>query len=108
MIAYQLIKTQLAEVVQAEERLNYKKDQIIFYQGHQPYGLYVIRKGRVLLRRHEGHEEVLSESMLGPGDYLGLQAFLRDEIYRETAIATDDVELSFFSKSAFRLNQGKI
>ena len=102
MIAYRLIKNHLGELVKAEERLYYKKGQVVFYEGHQPYGLYVVREGEVVLTRSkDGKSGVIA--ILGPGDLLGVEAFLSDTPYKENATADTDLELSFFGKAIFEI-----
>ena len=49
VIPFPKLKKYLADLVQAEERMDYKAGQMIFYEGHYPYGVYVLRKGRIRL-----------------------------------------------------------
>lgn len=100
-IPYKKIQKHLGSIVLAEERLDFKEGQIIFYEGHEPYGIYVLRKGRIrLYQKLDGGEEKLIQ-VLEPGNLFGEKAFLNHESYDANARAETDASVSFFSRVVF-------
>lgn len=85
-----------------EEILDYKAGQVIFYKGHYPYGVYVIRKGRVRLftKRKNGKELLLK--IVEPMQVLGAEAFTEGRPFDYSARAETDVSVAFFSRCAIR------
>ena len=100
-VPFREIEKHLANLVQAEERLDFKTGQVIFYEGHQPYGVYVLRKGRVRLfqRPEEGDEKLIQ--IIEAGYVFGEESFLEDKPYEFSAKAETDISVSFFSRTVF-------
>lgn len=74
----------------------YKKDQIIFYKGHLPYGLFILASGRVEVCLGKRREIVSEHS------FLGLTSFLKNHPYNSNAKALSDCIFYFISKLAFQ------
>lgn len=105
-IPFQRVKKYLADLVQAEERLNYKAGQILFYEGHQPYGIYVLRKGRIrLFSKQNGEEDLLK--IVEPPQVLGESEFLESKPFGYSAKAETDVSISFFSRASIKQKKGR-
>ncbi|MBI4224511.1 MAG: cyclic nucleotide-binding domain-containing protein [Deltaproteobacteria bacterium] len=81
------------------ESLHYKKGQELFYQGHDPCGVYWIRKGQVALIHTEMGGEHFEEK--GPGTILGLEELLKGEAFMHTGRAVNDCEICFIPKIVF-------
>jgi len=79
----------------------HKKREIIFMQGDDCAGLYIIRAGRVKVVRASsaGKEQIIK--ILNPGDLLGFEVFYDARQYKNSAVAMDECELCYVSKSAF-------
>ena len=91
------IVNDLGKLVQAEERLGFKKGQMIFYEGHKPCGIFVLKTGFVrLFRMESGAEKVLA--IREPGQVLEEKAFLQDKSFGCSARAETDVSVGFFSR----------
>ena len=79
----------------------FKKKEMVFMEGDECKGLYVIRVGRVKLlsASKDGREHIIK--ILGPGDILGLEVFYDGENYAHTAVAMDDADLCFMDTKGF-------
>jgi len=96
------LRKYLASLVQAEERLDFKAGQTIFYEGHFPYGVYVLSRGRVRLFRKKpnGAEEL--QKIIEPTQILGEEAFVENKPFEYSARAETDVSISFFSRTIIK------
>ena len=105
-VPFKRVEKYLGGLIQAEQQLEYKAGQTIFYEGHQPYGIYIVRKGRVrFFHGPEGREEKLIQ-VVGPGHMFCEEPFLKNTPYGFSAKAETDVSLSFFSRLVFDLGGG--
>ncbi len=80
---------------------SFKKREIVFMEGDDCTGLYIIRTGRVKVVRSSstGKEQIIN--ILNPGDLLGFEVFYAGKLYRNTAVAMDDCELCYIEKNSF-------
>lgn len=100
-IALKAFRKYVAPILHAEEHLNYKSGQVIFYEGHKPYGVYVLKKGRVrLFRRNEEAEKLVR--IVVPGHILGVDEVAESQSFAFGARAETDVSVSFFSRSCLK------
>lgn len=106
-IPFQKFKKYLAGLVEVEERLEYKAGQIIFYEGHYPYGVYVLRKGRIRLftKRENGAEELLK--IVEPPQILGEESFAENKPFGYSAKAETDASISFFNRAFIQAEKGR-
>ena len=99
IVPLRIIKKYMPPLVRVEERLHYKKGQMLFYKGHRAYGLYVVRSGKVaLLEKREGSKTAIKR-ILGPGDIFGERALIHHEPYDFSAMALEDCQIIFYPKS---------
>lgn len=75
------------------------KGAILFRRGDPVSGLFIIRRGQVMLRL-ECDSRVYPARILGPGSVIGLPATMSGAPYSLTAEVTNDAELSFVPRSA--------
>ena len=74
----------------------FKKGQIIFYEGHYPYGIFILKSGEVEVSyRKEKPERVNSFA------FLGISAFKNRITYLGTAKAVTECEMYFISTSSY-------
>lgn len=99
-IPKRFLMTYLPALFKVEEQLVFKHGQTIFYAGHKPYGLYLVRSGKVGLMRSE---KVIERIKLA-GDIFGEESFFSGKPYGFTAKALEDVRVSFFPKSFLGLD----
>ena len=98
MIALHALRKYIAPIIQAEEQVAYKSGQVLFYEGHKPYGVYVLKKGRVrLFKKNENAEKLLR--IVLPGHILGADEMGESRAFEFGAKAETDVLVSFFSRS---------
>ena len=83
-----------SSVVCAEQRL-------LFAQGADPKGLYILRSGRATLSMESPTGTVLLSISLHPGSLLGLPALIGNEPYTLTATAEAGAELAFVTREDF-------
>ena len=74
-----------------------RKRQLLFVEGNQAGGVYVIRRGHVKLSRHVGHSEERIVGLLGVGDLFGLASVFNGK-HEATAELLTDGELCCGSK----------
>jgi CRP-like cAMP-binding protein len=79
----------------------HKKRRVIYLEGDECNGLYIIRLGRVKLVRSapSGREQIIR--ILEPGGLLGLEAFYNKKTYTNTAISMEDTDLCYLERSVF-------
>jgi CRP-like cAMP-binding protein len=79
----------------------YHKDQVLFYEGHLPYGIFIIVSGKVNLvcNDRETQEKGSSTPLYHP---IGFDILLSQQHYPFTAIAQNDVKAVFIAKSCLR------
>jgi CRP/FNR family transcriptional regulator, cyclic AMP receptor protein len=71
------------------------KGKVLFRQGDQGRGVFLLRKGKLMLSLHpRGHRKVLYRTV-GPGHILGLPATLSNAPYSLAAECLADCELAF-------------
>lgn len=105
-IPFSKVKKYLANLVQAEERVNYKSGQVLFYEGHKPYGIYVLRKGRIrLFKKKNSGEELLK--IIEPTQILGENEFMESRYFTYSAKAETDISVSFFSRATMQTEKAR-
>lgn len=96
-----LSETHLKELDQAKTTNRYQPNQIIFYEGNRPLGIYCIASGRVKIYKtdSEGHQQIVR--LAGPGDVIGYRSILADASYHATAETLEEAEICFVDKNTF-------
>jgi len=96
-----LPKVQHEELARIAVNRSYKKGQIIFSEGDEGAGFYVITYGRVKIFKlsPEGKEQILH--MMGPGEIFGEVPVFTGQGYPAFAEANSQSSLLFFPRSAF-------
>jgi CRP-like cAMP-binding protein len=76
----------------------YKRGQVIFYEGNPSLAIYCIHSGIVKLFKsgYSGEEFVIR--LLGPSEIIGFRALLADEPFAATAQAVSDTKTCIVSK----------
>jgi len=80
---------------------HHKKREIVFMEGDECSGLYIIRMGRVKVVRSSstGKEQIIN--IMNPGDLLGFEVFYNGRNYKNTAVAMEDSELCYIERHSF-------
>jgi len=83
------------DLLKYSTELNFKDGQDIFYEGHNPYGAFIILSGDVTLTKASDSEKKLSAPLTVP---IGLDLLLTGQTYPFTAVANGPVQARFVSK----------
>lgn len=96
-----LTPVEIALVTRCKTVNRYKKKQVIFYEGNAPYGVHLVRKGKIKLYRTspQGREQVVR--LVQEGEAMGFKSLLSSDKYSLTAEVLEDSEICFLDKSAF-------
>lgn len=77
-----------------------KKKQVLYYDGDQPQGIYLVLSGSIkTLKLAEDGRELMT-GLYKPEDYLGVTALLLEEPFNETAEATEDSSVCLLPREA--------
>lgn len=76
----------------------YKKSQIIFYEGNNPFGIYCVNSGKIKIYKisENGKEQIIRFAK--EGDILGYRSLISGEPYRASAETLTDSILCFIPK----------
>jgi CRP-like cAMP-binding protein/CheY-like chemotaxis protein len=77
-----------------------KKKQILYYDGDQPVGIYLILEGSLKTVKLADDGRELITGLFKADDYLGINALLLDEPFNETAEALEDSAICMLPKEA--------
>lgn len=79
----------------------YQKKQVIYKEGYTPHYLYYIQKGKVrTFKIHEDGKQLVMD-LFNEGDFLGYTSLLEESVYKETAEAMEETELTLIPKRDF-------
>lgn len=83
------------------QRKEFSKGAYLFREKSYPKGVYVIRKGKVKIfqTNSEGKQSIVY--IYKKGDYFGYRPILADEAQPVSAVAMDNVVISFIQKETF-------
>lgn len=76
---------ELAELVAVAVPRSYERGAVIFQEGSQGDVMYVIRKGRILIKREHAGGRTIALTEMGPGDLFGELAIFDKEARSATA-----------------------
>lgn len=81
--------------------INYKKGQVIFYEGTRPLGLFCVNQGKIKIYKDgsQGKEQIINFGK--SGDFLGYRALLSEELYAASAMVLEDATVCFVPKADF-------
>lgn len=81
--------------------ISFRKGQVLFYEGHSPYGLFLLLKGELRFLHHgktcsEKHYWNFQDTQI-----LCLKSFLKNSSYTCHAYLLSDADFLFLSKTEF-------
>lgn len=96
-----LSEEQLIKLTEKIAHKNYKKGQIIFFEGDISDKLYVINKGKIKIFKYtrEGKEQILY--ILSEGDFVGDLSLLKKDEFKFNAEALEDANICVLTKDDF-------
>ncbi|MDQ3072221.1 MAG: Crp/Fnr family transcriptional regulator [Bacteroidota bacterium] len=89
------------EVPDSGKRKSFRKGDYVFEEGNSANGLYCILSGKVKISRlgESGKEQIVR--LAGTRDVIGYRALLSSGRYRASAIALEETQVGFVSKTVF-------
>jgi CRP/FNR family transcriptional regulator, cyclic AMP receptor protein len=95
------IKEGLDSLTNERNTNRFKKKQVIYKEGNNPFYLYYIIKGKVkTLKTHEDGKDLVV-GLYTEGDFLGYITLLEGTVYKETAETMEDTEVALIPKKDF-------
>ncbi|ASU31947.1 response regulator [Mucilaginibacter xinganensis] len=91
---------ELKKIISERKIRQFKKDQVVYYEGDRGNGLYLLLSGRIKTVKMAEDGRELMTGMYTPESYLGIQALLANEPYSETATTLDDSSLCLIPKDS--------
>ena len=91
----------LAHLQHDFEVVHYKKGQILFQEGHTPWGLYYIQQGKVKLYKYgsDGKEQIIR--IATAHEFIGYTSLLNDKRYHVSAAVIEDAAVAFIPRQDF-------
>jgi len=101
-ILQELSEADRARVLGATARHGYARDETIVHQGDPGGAFHLLARGRVAVRVSTPEGEVVTLSVLGPGDFFGEQALLGPKHQRTASVvALEPVETHSMNSARF-------
>lgn len=89
---------ELKKTIQERKSRQFKKNQVIYYEGDKGNGLFLVISGKVkTMKLAEDGRELMTGIYIAE-DYLGINAMLASEPYNDTATALEDSMLCLIPK----------
>ena len=83
-------------------RRAFGKGDALFFEGDRGEYLYIVQKGRVAVRMSTPHGDVVTLTVMGPGECFGEQALLSPDLRRTASVvALDQVETHMLHRRDF-------
>src|SRR5215467_2330562 len=79
----------------------YPKDAVLFVEGQQPRGVFVLCNGRVKLSTNSADGKSIIVRIAEPGEVVGLAGTLSGKAYELTAEALEPLQANFIPREAF-------
>lgn len=91
----------LALLMANKTERNYKKGEIIFWEGTYPAGIFFILKGKVKKYKldKDGREQIIY--VANTGELLGYHALLSEDRYPDSAAVLEESKIAFIPKTDF-------
>lgn len=90
------ILADIGQIAKHRTPVVYRKGQVLFYEGHTPYGLFVIQEGQVRLLRKEVVDKKTSTHVPG------FAHLVTQTPYCSTCVAETDVKAVFLPRTAIQ------
>ena len=91
----------IARLDEISSPLTYSRDAILFVEGQEPRGVFVICNGRVKLSTSSSDGKSIIVRVAEPGELVGLPATISGKPYELTAEALEPVQANFIPREAF-------
>lgn len=95
-----LSPTALQKLSEIKSTAIYPKSAVLFIEGQQPRGVFVLCNGKVKLSTTSSEGKTLITKISNPGDVLGLNAAISNHPYEVTAEMLEPGQANFISRDA--------
>ncbi|BAU53851.1 response regulator [Mucilaginibacter gotjawali] len=92
--------SELKKIISERKTRQFKKNQVIYYEGDRGNGLYLMLAGRVKTVKLAEDGRELMTGIFTADNYLGIQALLANEPYSDTATALEDTSVCLIPKDS--------
>jgi CRP-like cAMP-binding protein/CheY-like chemotaxis protein len=89
---------ELKKIIAERKSRQFKKNQIIYYNGDKGNGLYIVISGKVKTVKLTEDGRELMTGIFSSDEYLGVNAMLSNEPYSDTASALEDTQVCIIPK----------
>ena len=89
---------ELQKIIVERKSRQFKKNQVIYYEGDKGYGLFLVISGRIKTIKLAEDGRELMTGIFSADEYLGVYAMLSGEAYTDTATALEDSLLCLIPK----------
>jgi CRP-like cAMP-binding protein/CheY-like chemotaxis protein len=89
---------ELKKIIQERKGRQFKKNQVIYYDGDKGNGLYLVINGKIKTVKMAEDGRELMTGIYNTDDYLGTNAILLNDVYTDTATAMEDSMLCLIPK----------
>jgi CRP-like cAMP-binding protein/CheY-like chemotaxis protein len=89
---------ELKKIIEERKSRQFKKNQVIYYEGDRGNGLYLLLSGKVKTVKLAEDGRELMTGIYSSDDYLGINAVLANEAFTDTATAIEDSLLCLIPK----------
>src|ERR1700740_11381 len=96
-----LSKPVLARLDEISSSATYPKDAILFVEGQEPRGVFIICNGRVKLSAGSADGRSIIVRIAEPGEMVGLPGTISGKPYELTAEALEPLQANFVPRGAF-------
>jgi CheY-like chemotaxis protein len=91
----------LEKLSEERDTRKFRKKDFLYQEGDHPRRLYFVASGQVkVFRTNEAGKEYITQ-LYKAGDFIGYNALLRDEPYKDAAMVMEDAEINFIPKEDF-------
>jgi CRP/FNR family transcriptional regulator len=96
------MQSELQDLLAVGNRKRFRPPTILFAQGDEPAGVYVVTSGKVrLFIRNPDTGAITFDRISEPGSMLGLPAVFGDRPYSMSAEAVEETEVAFVPRRLF-------
>jgi len=81
---------EFAKIIAGHKNREFRKNQVLYYEGDHGKGLYLIIQGKVKTIKLSQDGRELMTGMYNAGDYLGINAIFSKSTYTDTATTIED------------------
>ena len=102
LIDEELGQKELDKLARTKETRRWSRKDHVYSEGDYPKGVYYVMSGKVKINRENEFGKKYITEIIGPGEFFGYYALLKDEPYQDAAVVLEEAELSFIAKADFQ------